>query len=303
MAARELPPLAALRAFEAAARNQSFTRAADELGMTQAAVSYQVKILEDRIGAPLFVRRPRQVALTETGQLLAAAAGEAFELIAAAYANARGGARATLSITTVPTFAANWLAQRIGSFQMAHPTLAVRLDLSARTVDLSREEFDLAIRAGRGSWPGLAAHFLMPVDFTPMLSPKLAATIGGVKEPADLLRLPIMDPDDPWWTQWLTAAGVSPDGLKGRAGSRMGSQAIEGGAAVAAQGVAMLTPAFFRAELEDGRLIKPFDLVCDDGSAYWLVYPEARRNAPKIRAFRDWLLEELKVPPNPAAGF
>ncbi|WP_309085013.1 LysR substrate-binding domain-containing protein [Chelativorans sp.] len=288
-----IPPLSAVRVFEAAARHQSFTKAAAELGMTQAAVSYQIKVLEDRVGAPLFLRRPRQVALAETGQRLAPAITEAFEMIGQAFAAARGGARGTLSITTVATFATNWLAQHLGSFQVAHPSLAVRLDLSPHFVDFAREEIDLAIRAGDGNWPGLERHMLMRVHFTPMLSPQLAASIGGVKEPADLLRLPIIGPDDPWWAQWLTEAGLSPAALVGRPRNSMGSQSVEGGAAIAGQGVAILTPAFYKAELASGRLIQPFDLVCSDGKAYWLVYPQARRNSPKIAAFRAWILAEM----------
>jgi LysR family transcriptional regulator, glycine cleavage system transcriptional activator len=292
-----LPPLSAVRVFEAAARHQSFTRAAAELGMTQAAVSYQVKMLEDRLGAPLFLRRPRQVSLTELGQRLAPAITEAFELIGQAFAAARSGAQGTLSITTVATFATNWLAQHLGSFQVAHPSLAVRLDISPRFIDFAQEEIDIAIRAGNGNWPGHATHLLMRTEFTPMLSPRLAESIGGVKEPADLLRLPIIGPDDPWWVQWLTAAGVSPEGLEGRPRNSMGSQTVEASAAMAGQGVAILTPAFYTADIAAGRLIQPFDLLCSDGRGYWLVYPEARRNVPKIAAFRAWILAEMAGAP------
>lgn len=289
----QLPPLQAIRAFEAAARHASFTKAADELGMTQAAVSYQIKVLEDRIGAALFLRRPRQVSLTETGQRLAPAVTDAFELIASAYALARSGAQGVLAISTVQTFASHWLAQHLGSFQIAHPSLAVRLDTSPHFIDFTREEVDVAIRAGNGKWPGLATHMLMPTEFSPMLSPKLAETIGGLKEPADLLRLPIIGPGDPWWTQWLAEAGISNAGLQNRPRNNMGSQAIEAGAAIAGQGVAMLTPTFFVQEVAAGRLVQPFDLVCTDGNAYWLVYPETRRNAPKVSAFRTWMLAEM----------
>jgi LysR family glycine cleavage system transcriptional activator len=290
-----LPPLPAIRVFEAAARHQSFTRAASELGMTQAAVSYQIKLLEERVGTPLFLRRPRQVVLTDAGRRLAAAATEAFAILGDAYAAARGDAEGTLCVSTVVTFASNWLARHIGSFQMAHPSLAVRLDTADRVVDLARGDADVGIRSGGGTWPGLVSHQLMRADFTPMLSPKLAESIGGVREPADLLRLPILDPSDPWWRQWFAAAGVAADSLLGRPDSRMGSQAYEGNAAMAGQGVAILTRSFFRADLAEGRLIQPFDLVCDDGHAYWLVYPEQRRNVAKVRAFRDWLLAEVKA--------
>lgn len=288
-----LPPLSAVRAFEAAARHLSFTKAAAELGMTQAAVSYQIKLLEERVGAPLFLRRPRQVVLTAAGQRLAAAATEAFALLVDAYAAARGEAQGTLCVSTVVTFASNWLARHLGSFQMAHPALAVRLDTADHIVDLVRGDADVGIRSGAGNWPGLVSHRLMLADFTPLLSPRLAESIGGVREPADLLRLPILDPGDPWWRQWFAAAGVTADSLLERPDSRMGSQAYEGNAAMAGQGVAMLTRSFFLADLAEGRLIQPFDLVCNDGHAYWLAYPEQHRNRAKVRAFRDWLLAEV----------
>lgn len=288
-----LPPLPAVRAFEAAARHGSFTKAAEELGMTQAAVSYQIKLLEERVGAPLFLRKPRQVTLTEVGQRLAPAFTEAFSLIGEAYAQARSGAEGVLCVSTILTFASSWLARNLGAFQIQHPSLAVRLDTSTRLIDFAREDVDLAIRSGSGDWPGLAKHFLFKADFTPMLSPKLAESIGGVKEPADLLRLPILDPEDRWWREWFTVAGVPTETLATRTRNSMGAQAYEANAAMAGHGVAILTGALFSAELADRRLIQPFDLVANDGNSYWLVYPEARRNVPKIRAFRDWLLSAV----------
>jgi len=293
--ANQLPPLAAIRVFEAAARHLSFTKAAAELGMTQAAVSYQIKVLEERVGAPLFLRKPRQTLLTDVGQRLAPAVTEAFGLISEAYTAAKGGADGLLCISTVQTFASNWLAPRLGSFQMTHPSLAVRLDTASRLVDFAREDIDVGIRSGGGKWPGVASHYLFAADFTPMLSPKLAERIGGVKEPADLLKLSILEPDDVWWRQWFAAAGVAVDGLAARPGVSLGSQASLASAAMAGQGVAILTRALFRSELADGRLYQPFDLVGDDGHAYWLVYAESRRNLPKIRAFRDWVLAEVKA--------
>jgi LysR family glycine cleavage system transcriptional activator len=126
-----------------------------------------------------------------------------------------------------------------------------------------------------------------------VLSPRLAASIGGVNEPADLLKLPILDPGDIWWQEWFALAGLPAEELASRPGTSMGAQAYEANAAIAGHGVAILTRALFKAELADGRLIQPFDLVGDDGHAYWLVYPTARRNVPKIRAFRDWILAEI----------
>lgn len=290
----QLPPLQAIRVFEAVARHLSFTKAAEELGMTQAAVSYQIKVLEERVGGPLFLRKPRQVVLTEAGQRLAPKVSEAFTLLMEAYGAARSGADGVLTVSTLLTFASNWLAQHLGLFQLAHPALAVRVDTSNRVVDFTREDIDVAIRSGGGKWPGMETHMLFRADFTPVLSPKLAASIGGVREPADLLKLPILDPADIWWKQWFEAAGVNADGLAERPGTSMGAQAYEANAAIAGQGVAIITRALFRTELNDGRLIQPFDLVGDDGHAYWLVYPTARRNVPKIRIFRDWILAEVK---------
>ncbi len=287
----DLPPLAALRVFEAAARHCNFTRAAEELGMTQAAVSYQIKLLEERSGGPLFLRKARQVELTELGRRLAGPVTEAFDLIRGAFSSVRQEAQGVLVINCGATFAARWLAQRIGTFQLQHPELAVRFDVSHRQVDFARETVDVTIRAGLGNWPGLAAHMIKPAPFTPMLSPRLAASIGGVREPADLLKLKIIDPSDPWWRVWFTSAGLENVALDARSRSQMGAQVLEAQAAVAGQGVAILTPDFYREELERGLLVQPFDLVASNGESYWLVYPEGRRNNRKIRAFRDWIIK------------
>jgi LysR family glycine cleavage system transcriptional activator len=217
-----------------------------------------------------------------------------------AYAEAQGATQSVLRITTLLTFASHWLAKRLGGFQIAHPGIAVRLDTSDQMLDFSRDEVDVAIRSGNGEWPGLAMHFLMATDFTPMLSPKLAASIGGVNEPADLLRLPILGPNDPWWGEWFALAGVASDGLASLPDIRLGSQAHEASAALAGQGVAVLSRAFFTSELAEGRLLQPFDLVCRSGHSYWLAYRQERRNAPKIRAFREWLLTEMQRLDEPA---
>ena len=296
MVAPNLPPLAAIRAFEAAARHLSFTKAAEELGMTQAAVSYQIKLLEERIGTPLFLRRARQVVLTETGARLAPEVTAAFEMLKAAFAETRGRIEGTLNISVVPTFASYWLARHIGEFQMAHPEIAMRLDSTARVIDFATEDFDLVIRAGAKQWPRadeLEGHLLLKAHFAPMLSPALAQSIGGVHEPADLLKLTFTDAGDPWFEKWFAAAGVEYDS-KTRPQSHFGAQHLEAAAAIAGRGVAMLTPAFYRDEVAAGRLIQPFDLVGYDGHGYWLVYPRSRRNVPKIRMFRDWILEATK---------
>ncbi|MFB2561966.1 LysR substrate-binding domain-containing protein [Rhizobium sp. IMFF44] len=289
-------PLNALRVFEAAARLASFTRAGEELGMTQTAVSYQIKLLEETVGEPLFLRRPRQILLTEAGEQLAPKVAEAFALLQEAIASISGDAETTLRIHSTPTFASQWLARHVGSFHFKHPNIAVRLDTSGSIIDFSREPSDIAIRTGRGQWPGLRSHLLMKVYFTPMLSPALAETIGGIHEPADLLKLRIIDAGDPWWAQWFKEAGVPDPGLQGRPRSRLGAQSFEASAALAGQGVAILTPEFYADDLASGRLIQPFDILSSDNTDYWIAYPENRRHTPRIRAFRDWILREFGMP-------
>ncbi|MDT3377994.1 LysR substrate-binding domain-containing protein [Labrys portucalensis] len=286
-----LPPLAAIRVFEAVARHLSFTRAAAELGMTQAAVSYQIKLLEERFGGPLFLRKPRQIELSAAGQRLAPAITDAFALMAEAYAAARGGVEGVLTVCAKVSFATSWLARHIGAFQLAHPTLAVRIEATDRAIDFTREETDVAIFFGTGDWPGLQAHRLLPGDYTPMLSRNLVARLGPHYTPADLLRIPLLDPGDYWWREWFEAAGVSYEMPK--LVYNLSSQAVINAAAKAGQGAAILSTALYDDDLAEGRLIQPFELVLPSDRAFYLVYPEMRRNQPKIRTFRDWILAEL----------
>jgi LysR family glycine cleavage system transcriptional activator len=298
----KLPPLSAIRAFEAAARHGSFTKAAEELGMTQAAVSYQVKLLEDRIGAPLFLREARRVVLSEAGRRLAPPVSEAFQRLQAAFAAMRETADGVLSVTAVHTFATNWLVPRMGAFQVAHPDIAVRLDVSSRTVDFSREDFDVGIRGGRGSWPGVKSHLLLPMRFTPLCSPDLLARYGPLESPADLGRVPRLFAHDDWWKQWFKAAGVPEPPQAVPSTLAVEVQSMLGTAAASGQGVAMLMPAFFTADLAAGRLVQPFDLMATDGDGYWLAYAQERERSPKIRAFREWILAEVKGDAERVAG-
>ncbi|ALN74175.1 LysR substrate-binding domain-containing protein [Aureimonas sp. AU20] len=288
---RSLPPLAALRAFEAAARHLSFTRAAAELGMTQAAVSYQIRVLEERVGTPLFLRGKRPISLTDAGRRLGTDTTGAFDLIAAAFEAAKGGASGVLTISVIPTFATGWLARHLYAFQLAHPEIAVRLHATRDVSDFEREPVDLAIRGGPPPSPALVSHKLLSADFTPMLSPALEAKIGlALREPADLLRYPLIDPTDPWWNEWFAHAGVKRPGFDKDDGHKMGGQDLEAIAAISGHGVAILTPFFYRDDVAAGRLRPPFDLLCPSSRGYWLCYPPGRRNAPKIRLFREWLL-------------
>ena len=292
MSSSSLPPLSAVRAFEAAARHLSFTRAGEELGMTQAAVSYQIRLLEDRIGEPLFLRRPRQVSLTEAGARLAPHIWDAFDRMRLAFDELARDSGGTLHINAVPTFAIHWLGSRIGRFQIENPDLAIRMDTANAVIDFSDNAADVALRAGKGGWTGLKCHKLLEAAYTPMLSPELAESVGGIREPADLMKLPILDPGDHWWTDWAQMAGLGTEWLTGKRSSQMDAQVMEAALAMAGTGVAILTPAFYERELATGALIQPFEIYGYSGEAYWLVYPEARRNVPKIRRFRDWILNE-----------
>jgi LysR family glycine cleavage system transcriptional activator len=287
-----LPPLAAIRVFEAAARHLSFTRAADELGMTQAAVSYQIKLLEERVGGPLFLRRPREVVLTEAGQQLAPRLRDAFEMLREAFSDLADQSEGTLTINTMHTFAANWLAPRLGSFNLAHPNIAVRLETTTRVVDFVREEVDVVVRSGNGGWPGLVATKLLDVHFTPMISPELAARVGGINEPKDVLKVPLLDPKDEWWIIWFKAHDLPLDALEKQTAPSFNMMTLDAEAAMAGMGITLLMPEYFQRELEQGRLIMPFERLIDQDSGYWLAYPEGRRNVLKIKVFRDWIVAE-----------
>jgi LysR family glycine cleavage system transcriptional activator len=302
-----LPPLNTLRVFDAVARHMSFTRAAAELGMTQAAVSYQIKLLEDRIGAALFRRLTRKLALTDAGQRLAPVVAEVFARLHAAFTAVASKSDGILAISSVITFTTNWLVPRIGKFQMAWPEIAVRLETDSRLVDFTREEFDVGIRGGRqarGLWPGLASDLLLSVDLMPFCTPELLARFGPVSSPADMLKMPLIgefNPDRPHphgveadWRSWFHAAGaptIEIPALK----SRFATQQLEAAAALTGQGVALLTPDFFRSEIESGRLIPLSPVRVKDVESYYLVCQAGRREVPKIKAFREWLQQEIAL--------
>jgi LysR family glycine cleavage system transcriptional activator len=297
---RRLPPLAAVRAFEAAARTENFTAAAAELGMTQAAVSYQVKSLEERLGAPLFVREKGRVRLTPLGARLLPALSGAFDAIEAAFASHRQEDESLLTITTTHTFANTWLAWRLGAFQMEHTDLAVRMTTSNEVCDLRAGDADVAIRAGRGGWEGMEHHELFPSSFTPMAAPsciaEAEAKLGRALEPHDIPHQHLINPSDDWWQQWFSDNGVPADeSVLKRPGIRLENQANEGHAAMGGQGFALLTPLLWKGDVSAQRLCIPFpDRVSTRGWAYWLVYPTERRNLPKLKRFREWLLAEMQ---------
>lgn len=287
----KLPPLAAVRTFESAGRHQNFSRAAEELGLTQAAVSYQVRQLEDRLGRALFVRAKGRVHLSETGQRLLPAISAAFASMGDAFAALDSDEAEVLTINSVASFGGAWLSARIGRFQLAYPDLAVRLSMSNALVDFGASNVDVAIRMGRGGWPGLRADFLFRNHVTPICSPAFQSA-NAIERPEDILRVERLAPNDPWWAGWLAAAGIDV-APPPRRGVELDSQLQEASAVQSGFGIAMMTPLLWRSELDSGRMVQPFDMLYQPGGATWLVYREGRSRVRKIERFREWLREEL----------
>jgi LysR family transcriptional regulator, glycine cleavage system transcriptional activator len=268
--------------------------------MTQAAVSYQVKSLEERLGSPLFVREKGRVRLTPLGARLLPPLSGAFDAIEAAFASHRQEDESLLTVSTTHTFANTWLAWTLGGFQMEHPDLAVRMTTSNELCDLRAGDADVAIRAGRGDWEGLEQHRLFESAFTPMASPDCIAEVerrlGRALQPDDISHQHLINPSDEWWQQWFSDNGVPADeSVLRRPGIRLENQANEGHAAMAGQGFALLTPLLWKGDVAAGRLAVPFpERVSARGWAYWLVYPTERRMVPKVKRFREWLLPEME---------
>lgn len=282
-------PLNALRVFEAVARLRNFTRAAEELGMTQTAVSYQIRLLEEHLATAVFIRKPRALQLTETGEQLLPKVSEAFSLLSDAMGEARQSVGETLEIQSPPTFASHWLSRHLGDFQRKTPHLSLRLIRNMAPDDCDRIPNDIAIRIDSKPWDGLVCHELLQLQYTPMLHPKLAESIGEIRQPADLLRLPWISDTNDIWTGWFDTLGLDPSLIRHAKLDTFGALDLKANAAIAGHGVAMLSPFFCAEELASGRLIQPFDCCVGDGNSYWLVYPQARRNAQKVRAFLEWI--------------
>ncbi|KTE28934.1 MULTISPECIES: LysR substrate-binding domain-containing protein [unclassified Sphingopyxis] len=287
----KLPPLASIRAFEAAARLESFARAAQELGTTAASVSYHVRQLEQQTGLRLFVRHPHRVELTMAGVAVASEATAAFAALRASFVKARDRDEARLSLTALPTLGTSWLTPRLGLFRARHPDIAIELELSAEPQPLGDGRFDAAIRHGLGDWRGLRSVRLFPVLFTPLCAPGLKGAVGDLEDPSRPLGVPLLGRPD-WWASWYRALGVAAGPPPGRFGTSLAAEHLDIAAAVAGHGIAIGSPILFRDEIAAGRLVPAHDLVAGDGRAFWFVYPVVRLQSPKIARFRDWLCDE-----------
>jgi LysR family transcriptional regulator, regulator of gene expression of beta-lactamase len=276
-------PLNALRAFEASARHLSFTRAAIELCVTQAALSHHVKGLEERLGVQLFRRLPRGLALTDEGQALLPALGESFDRIAELIEGLTGGMAQVLSVASVGTFATGWLLPRLAGFRAANPRIDLRLFTNNNRVDLAGEGLDYAIRFGDGAWHGTEAVPLIEAPLTPLCCPALARTIA---EPRDLLGHTLLRSyraDE--WPRWFAAAGLSAAPVRGPV---FDSSVTMAEAAMQGAGVALAPPSMLARAIDDGALLRPFPQEVSTGR-YWLTWLKSRAPNAGMVAFREWL--------------
>ncbi len=287
-----LPSLNGLCAFEAAARHLSFTRAAAELNVTQTAISHQIRRLEEELGIRLFVRRNRALLLTREAQGYLPDVRSAFEDLRRATTRLRRPERdGLLTVSTTASLAAKWLVTRAAAFQEAHPGIEIRITTSTHLVDFRREEVDMAVRYGRGSWPGLRAQWLMAEDIFPVCSPALREGPEPLRRPEDLAHHTLLHTtvsrED--WQLWLTAAGL-PVSLAARRGLSFDQGFMAIAAAVEGLGVALGRTPYVEADIAAGRLVVPFDVVLPADAGFYVVAPEETADTPKIALFRDWLI-------------
>ena len=284
-------PLNALRAFEASARHLSFTRAAIELCVTQAAVSHQVKALETRLGVQLFRRLPRGLALTDEGVALQPVLAESFDRMAELVEGiASGEATQLLSVAAVGTFTTGWLLPRLPAFRAAHPRIDLRLFTNNNRVDLAGEGLDFAIRFGDGAWHATEAVPLMEAPLTPLCTPAMARELG---DPRNLLGMPLLRSyraDE--WTRWFEAAGIAAPTLKGPV---FDSSLAMTEAAMQGAGVALAPASMLARAIDHGLLVRPFALEVTTGR-YWLTWLKSRTPSPAMTVFGDWLSEQIPLP-------
>lgn len=297
---RRLPPLNALRAFEAAGRHLSFSKAAAELNVTPAAISHQVKALEEFCGVPLFRRLTRALLLTDAGQAALPLLGEGFDKLAAAVERldaAEDGPLLTVSVA--PSFAAKWLVPRLDRFRAAYPDYDVRIDATDRVIDFARETADVAVRYGPGTYLGLRADRLMSEVSSPVCSPRLLEGPHRLREPADLRHHTLLHVDwhredeaTPNWRMWLLAAGVRD--VDATRGLRFNQESMVVQAAIDGQGVGLGSNVLVADDIAAGRLVRPFDLSLADplDFSYYVVCPETAVDRPKVAAFRAWVIAE-----------
>jgi len=295
-----LPPLNALRAFEAAARHLSFKRAAEELNVTPAAISHQIKGLEADLGIPLFRRLNRALLLTDEGQLLLPDIRDGFQSFHKAMERLRArSSENVLTVAMAPSFAAKWLVPRLEKFNRAQPELDVRISASMQMVDYDTEGVDIGIRFGKGNYPGFVSELLLQDTAFPVCSPRLLTGEHALSSP-DELRFHVLLHDESWrlnyesfpnWSMWIAAADI--EGVDATRGTRFNMTSDVINAAIEGAGVALGRSSMVEGDLEAGRLVKPFDLAVPVEFAFYVVYREANLEQTKVSVFRDWLFDEV----------
>ncbi len=288
------PPLNALRVFEAVARHLSFTNAARELHITQAAVSHQIKSLEEQLGTELFLRVKRRVLLSESGQILLPAVVSAFTGISNALeAVQEQDAEQTLSVSVTPQFASNWLAHRIGTFYKRYPEINLHLQISIQEPDFLHGKTDLGVYWGNGKWNSLESELLIMLEYTPVCNPELLTRQTPLSTPADLANFSLLhEYGYGMWKDWLLKAGVPA--VKYKRGSIFEDTNLLIHAAIDGKGVALCGLEMVQEHLEAGRLVRLFDCSLKSESGYFVVFPEEALQKPVVVLFKEWLMEETR---------
>lgn len=288
--ARQLPPLNSLKSFEAAGRLLSFTAAARELNVTQAAISHQVKVIEEYLGVALFNRYPRRLTLTEQGKVLLPEVIEAFDRVSQAIDTLnREQYSKDISVRLAPSFAAKWLSPRLKYFWLQYPEIDLRLYHANNPVDFDREEIDIAVTYGKGDWGGVVADKLLSLDFFPVCSPAFLTNDKPLNDIDNLRYYALLhDANYECWQDWLALAGI--DNIDARRGTIIDDTNVLIQAALDGQGIALGSTTFVDDLLESGRLVRPFELTLVNDTAYYVVCPQRHLLNPAVRAFKEWLL-------------
>jgi LysR family transcriptional regulator, glycine cleavage system transcriptional activator len=298
---RPMPPLNALRAFESASRHLSISLAANELNVTPAAISHQVKLLEDHIGLPVFERNGRGLALTDAGAAGLRELRQGFASLAAAMDAIESlGEAGVLSVSVAPSFASKWLLPRLESFQAAYPEIDVHVSASMQLADFSKDGVDIAIRYGAGGYSDVVFEKLLTETLIPVCSPEFLHSSQPLQSAHDLVGVTLLhddspdnDPSCPNWEMWLRAAGVSD--VDASRGPRFNQASMVIESAILGRGVALTKSALAAADIKSGRLVRPFEASLPVDFAYYFVAPKAKLNLPKVVFFRDWLRDQTKT--------
>jgi len=291
---RRLPPLNALRVFDAAARHGSFNRASEELCVTPSAVSHQLKSLEEFLGVELFKREKRTISLTPAGERYLPSVQMALDEVEFATRKLITSPNSNVvNLSVAPAFLTRWLVPRIASFQTRHPEIELRIESSIDYIDFENSDTDMAVYYGKGHWTGIESHLMRNIFLTPVVSPQLLNEKGGIRKPADLANFTLINVTgrNHEWSKILQKLGVSISSVAHTISFSSTSLAVS--AAAEGIGVALADTALLQRETENGRLVAPLDVSLDSHNAFYLVYKENRSITPAMESFREWILEEM----------